>query len=104
MALSQKGNGCQGIVHFSLPEVVASGAETYSSKIEAQHFTTETEEGFRSRKDYFVVHRALVQRVWMANHRERCWVDSFPELQETLDASCRAFELNALDFDHVLCD
>ena len=104
MALSQKGNGCQGIFHFSLSEVVASGAETNSSKIEAQHFTTETEEGFGNRKDYFVVHRALVQRMRMANHRESHRIGSFPEFQETLNASCRTFELNALDFDHVLCD
>ena len=40
----------------------------------------------------------------MANHRECSRVHSLPELQETLDASCRTFELNVLDFDHVVCD
>ena len=39
MARSQKGKGCQGILHFSLPKVMASGAETNPSKIKAEHFT-----------------------------------------------------------------
>lgn len=102
MAPAHKGNCRQDILHFTLSKVVGSGAESDTAKIEAQHFATETEEGLGSRKNHFVVHRALVQRMRMANHRQRHRIRSFPELQETFDASRGPIELNTLDFIHVL--
>ena len=103
MALSQKGEGCQGVLHFAFSKVMSSGAEPNPSKIKAEYFTVQAEEHLGSRKHYFVVHGALVQRVWMANHCERRRVRALLELQKTFDAACRTVELNALDLDHIQC-
>src|SRR5262245_52643036 len=101
VALFQKANGSQRVVHLSLPVVVTSSAEPDTTKIETQHLTTKAKESLGGCKNYFVVHGALVQRMRMADHSERRRFSSLPKLEQTFDASRGTFELNALDFVHI---